>query len=178
MRVFLPARLLRILDRLAQGGSLRSLIASATDTIQWDQVTGCPMMTDWKNGAASPRRVAWPRVANPHGLVLACLLLGACQPVEPAAVPLETPSEPATPLVSRPARHVPRGASRGPAESAGEDWPSFLGPRSDGTSREAGLLESWPRGGTAGFVVAPSGGVLQRSRDRTGTPDPVSPPGK
>ncbi len=30
------------------------------------------------------------------------------------------------------------------ADSPGEDWPCFLGPRTDGTSIETGLLKSWP----------------------------------
>src|SRR5438552_3170353 len=30
------------------------------------------------------------------------------------------------------------------ALESGEDWAHFLGPRSDGTSTETGLLEQWP----------------------------------
>jgi hypothetical protein len=30
-----------------------------------------------------------------------------------------------------------------PAQSGGEDWPRYLGPRGDGTSLETGLLEGW-----------------------------------
>ncbi|HTL58827.1 MAG TPA: PQQ-binding-like beta-propeller repeat protein [Candidatus Limnocylindrales bacterium] len=33
------------------------------------------------------------------------------------------------------------------AETAGEDWPQFLGPRGDNTSTETGLLEKWPANG-------------------------------
>jgi outer membrane protein assembly factor BamB len=33
------------------------------------------------------------------------------------------------------------------ALESGEDWPHFLGPRSDGTSAETGLLEQWPTNG-------------------------------
>src|ERR1044072_7372659 len=33
------------------------------------------------------------------------------------------------------------------AASLGEDWPRFLGPHDNGTSRETGLIDSWPKGG-------------------------------
>ena len=33
------------------------------------------------------------------------------------------------------------------ADTAGEDWPQFLGPRANGISRESGLLERWPTNG-------------------------------
>ncbi|HEX3797415.1 MAG TPA: PQQ-binding-like beta-propeller repeat protein [Verrucomicrobiae bacterium] len=33
------------------------------------------------------------------------------------------------------------------ADSSGEDWPNFLGPRSNGTSTETGLLDKWPTNG-------------------------------
>ena len=33
------------------------------------------------------------------------------------------------------------------AEPVGEDWPNFLGPHFNATSRETGLLKSWPPGG-------------------------------
>ena len=38
-------------------------------------------------------------------------------------------------------------ASLWAAESTGEDWPRFLGPRGDGVSSETGLLEKWPAKG-------------------------------
>jgi outer membrane protein assembly factor BamB len=38
-------------------------------------------------------------------------------------------------------RSVPAG------ESAGEDWPNFLGPRANGISFETGLLDQWPTNG-------------------------------
>ena len=105
------------------------------------------MKYHWKNGIGSPRPVAGPRLGILHGFVLACLLLGACQPLEPAEGTLETSSEPATPQVADPVSQVSPGASSGPSESAGEDWPNFLGPRFDGTSTETGLLESWAQEG-------------------------------
>ena len=33
---------------------------------------------------------------------------------------------------------------RSKTETRGEDWPRFLGPRSDSTSKEKGLIQSWP----------------------------------
>src|SRR5206468_3341962 len=33
------------------------------------------------------------------------------------------------------------------ADSSGEDWPAFLGPRQDNTSRETCLLNAWPGSG-------------------------------
>ena len=33
------------------------------------------------------------------------------------------------------------------AQERGEDWPQFLGPRANGTSRETGLLTQWPTNG-------------------------------
>ncbi len=38
-------------------------------------------------------------------------------------------------------------ASLWAAESTGEDWPRFLGPRGNGVSSETGLLEKWPAKG-------------------------------
>ena len=39
-------------------------------------------------------------------------------------------------------------STRNPAaEPVGEDWPNFLGPHFNATSRETGLLKSWPPGG-------------------------------
>lgn len=35
----------------------------------------------------------------------------------------------------------------GTEDSEGEDWPAFLGPRQDNTSRETGLLKKWPAAG-------------------------------
>ena len=79
---------------------------------------------------------------------VACLLLGACQPVEPVEASPEPASAQATPAGVQPTSQVTPGAARGPSKFAGgEDWPNFLGPRFDGTSAETGLLESWPREG-------------------------------
>ena len=97
-----------------------------------------------KNRVSSIPGVYWtPLVPS----VFACLLLGACQPVEPAEASLEPVSEQAIPALVQSVSQVAPGASRGPSEFAGEDWPNFLGPRFDGTSAETGLLESWPREG-------------------------------
>lgn len=38
-------------------------------------------------------------------------------------------------------------AAAAAADRAGEDWPRFLGPRADNTSRETGLLKKWPTNG-------------------------------
>jgi outer membrane protein assembly factor BamB len=40
---------------------------------------------------------------------------------------------------------------------AGEDWPSFLGPRQDGTSLETGVTAAWPAGGPARLWSRPVG---------------------
>ena len=130
------------------------------------------------NGIGSPRHAAGPHFGIPHWFVLACLLLVACQPVEPAEASLETVSEPEIPVVPQPGSQVFLGASRRLSESAGEDWPNFLGPRFDGTSIEAGPARIMARGGATGSVVALPGGVLQRPRDQPGTPDPAPPSGK
>ena len=52
------------------------------------------------------------------------------------------------------------------------DWPSYLGPKRDGTSAEVGLLRAWPRGGrervraSPALVVVTLQGVSERCRRR------------
>ena len=55
---------------------------------------------------------------------------------------IETTSTP-RPVVHRGVESPPEVSP----ESSGEDWPHFQGPRRDGTSREVGLLKSWPSQG-------------------------------
>ena len=102
------------------------------------------MKNHWEKGIGSHRPVTGHRFGIPYGFVLVCLLLGACQGVGPAEVPLETVSEPAISIVPHPVSQAPQGASKGLSGSTGEDWPNFLGPRFDGTSAETGLLQAWP----------------------------------
>ena len=126
------------------------------------------MKYHWENGIGSPRHVAGPRFGIPHWFVLACLLLGACQELEPAEAPLETVPESAIPAVPQAGSQAPPGASRGQSESAGEDWPNYLGPRFDGTSKEAGLLESWPREGPPVLWSRPLGASYSAPVTRQG----------
>lgn len=58
-----------------------------------------------------------------------------------AASSCEADQAPTTPAVSTPAP-----TSTAPF-TGGEDWPHFLGPRSNGTSLETGLLTEWPADG-------------------------------
>jgi len=39
------------------------------------------------------------------------------------------------------------GFSAAAKDTAGEDWPQFLGPHANGTSGETGLLDRWPSNG-------------------------------
>ncbi len=61
-----------------------------------------------------------------------------CRPAkEPPAVDPQVPVEPTLKVSKAPTA----------SKAAGEDWPCFLGPNHDGTSRETGLLDKWPEQG-------------------------------
>ena len=54
----------------------------------------------------------------------------------------------------------------GLAPGEGEDWPTFMGPRIDGTSLETGLMKSWPHCGY--FSKSPFRRLTHNRRFRAG----------
>ena len=94
--------------------------------------------------------------------------VAAAQPVvDDGRIGIEDPAE--APPEGDPGSEQAGGVQGNIQETAGEDWPIFLGPRQDGISRETGLLKSWPAKGppvlwTRGIGEGYSAPVTSRGR--------------